>query len=146
MNAKKLESYLHASIPVSALMDIRVTKCGDGEIALSAPLAINHNHLGTAFGGSLAAVATLTGYCALWTALGDKNTHVVVRRSHIEYLHPVTGDISATCRLPEKGINESFLKQYQRYGKARTKLKVSVMDSGVECLRYTGEFVAIAGE
>ena len=32
-------------------------------VVLTAPLEINHNHLGTAFGGSLAALATLAG-CA----------------------------------------------------------------------------------
>src|SRR5690606_32325418 len=109
MSPKELEEHLHSSIPVSGLMGIRVDSCADGEIILTAPLSINHNHLGTAFGGSLAVLATLAGYCALWTALGKKDTHIVIRRSNIEYVRPVTGDIRAICRIPPGALNEAFL-------------------------------------
>ena len=142
--APELEDYLHRAIPLSSLMKIRVEKCVGGSITLSAPLSINHNHLGTAFGGSLAALATLTGYCALWTALGNKDAHIVIRRSNIEYLRPVTGDIRASCKLPPENLVDGFKTQFGRHGKARITLAVSIGENGIECVRFSGEFVAVS--
>ena len=141
--AKDLENYLHEAIPLSALMGILVDECAEGGVTLTAPLSINHNHLGTAFGGSLAALATLTGYCALWTALGNKDAHIVIRRSNFEYLRPVTGDLRATCKLPQQGISESFTNQFRKHGKARMNLDVVISENGNDCVHFTGEFVAI---
>lgn len=141
--AVELEKYLHMEIPLSALMRIEVAESTSGSITLTAPLSTNHNHLGTAFGGSIAALATLTGYCALWTALGNKDAHVVIRRSEIEYLRPVTGDLCATCKLPEGGIGHRFVQQFQKHGKARMNLIVTISENENECVHFKGEFVAI---
>ncbi|MEP4076578.1 YiiD C-terminal domain-containing protein [Haloferula sp.] len=142
-SAAELQAYLHEQIPVSRLMEISVVECGTDRLVLSAPLGPNHNHLGTAFGGSLATIATLAGYGALWTALGDRDAHVVVKKSEIEYLRPVKNDILATCRLPEGGVGESFCRVFQAKGKARMILDVSIGEGGNECVRFRGEFVAV---
>lgn len=144
MTPEELEGFLHASIPVSGLMQIGVEACAAGEIILSAPLSANYNHLGTAFGGSLSVVATLAGYCALWQALGDKDAHIVIRRSNIEYLRPVTGDIRATCTLEPQELTGPFIDQFRKRGKARMNLHVSISENDVECVRFRGEFVAIS--
>lgn len=141
--AKNLEKYLHKVIPLSALMEIKVEECSENSITLSAPLSTNHNHLGTAFGGSLAALSTLTGYCALWTALGDKKAHIVIRKSSFEYLRPVTGDLHATCKPLGQEISESFSQQFGKHGKARMSLDVVISENGNDCVLFTGEFVAI---
>ncbi len=61
MNLQGIESYLHREIPITAAMGIRVESYNEKELVLTAPLEPNHNHLGTAFGGSLSAIATLAG-------------------------------------------------------------------------------------
>lgn len=144
MKPKELEAYLHSCIPLSDLMGIRVETCGDGRIVLTAPLSTNHNHLGTAFGGSLATIATLAGYCALWVALGRKDVHVVIRKSTIDYLRPVTGDIRATCEFPTNISESAFLNRFEQHGKARMRLDVSIAENGAQCVRFEGEFVALA--
>lgn len=141
--AMELERYLHDRIPVSRLMEIRVAVCDPGRLVLVAPLDVNHNHLGTAFGGSLATVATLAGYGALWMALGDREAHVVVRRSEIDYLRPVTGEIRAECDLPEGDGGDGFQRAFKAKGKARMKLVVSIRDDAGECVSFSGEFVAM---
>ncbi|MFD2255948.1 YiiD C-terminal domain-containing protein [Luteolibacter algae] len=143
MNSEELENFLHKKIPVSKLMEIHVATCSQNKIILEAPLDINHNHLATAFGGSLVAIATLAGYCMLWTALGDSNAHVVVKRSSIEYYRPVKNNISALCSLPQSREFERFKNAFEKRHKARMRLDVTIADAGVECVRFSGEFVAI---
>ncbi len=141
--AATLEAYLHEVIPVSKLLGIQVETCGPGSIVLTAPLDINHNHLGTAFGGSLAVVATLAGYCALWSAVEDHKLHIVVRRSSIDYRRPVTGFIRATCQLPPDAIGDNFMKHLAKTGKARLTLEATISENEEECVRLTGDFVVL---
>ena len=117
--------------------------CSSESLILTAPLAPNHNHLGTAFGGSLVTIATLAGYCALWTALGDRKIHIVVRRSSIEYLRPVTKEIRATCQIPAEEDLTRLRKTLVAHGKARLPLEVIISENSKECVQFTGEFVAL---
>lgn len=143
--ATELEAYLRQQIPVARLMGIQVAEASAGRVVLTAPLAVNHNHLGTAFGGSLAAVATLAGYAALWTALGDRSVHVVVRRSSLDYRRPVTGDITAVCEMPAGGPGDAFRAALTSRGKARLSLEVLIVEGGETCVAFAGEFVALRG-
>lgn len=144
-SAGEVEQFLHDRIPVSKAMGIRVETCDAGVVVLTAPLELNYNHLGTAFGGSLATVATLAGYVALWTALGDREAHVVVRRSEIDYRHPVRKEIRAVCALPEGGVSDGFRRAFESKGKARMELPVVVSEGETECVVFSGDFVAIHG-
>ncbi len=61
-----LESYLRRKIVLARAMDLRVLREeGDLGFVIEAPVAANLNHLGTAFGGSINAIATLAAYSAL---------------------------------------------------------------------------------
>ncbi|RYD25022.1 MAG: hypothetical protein EOP86_27860, partial [Verrucomicrobiaceae bacterium] len=75
--------YLHRQIPLSRAMGARVETYDGETLVLTAPAELNHNHLGTAFGGSLSALATLAGYGLLWLELGSRDSHIVIRRSRI---------------------------------------------------------------
>lgn len=86
---RETEDFLHTQIPITRAMGVRVESWDAGRLVLTAPLEINHNHLGTAFGGSLAALATLAGYACLWLELGDRAAHVVIAESALAYRRPV---------------------------------------------------------
>ena len=116
----------------------------DGErLTLSAPLDENVNHLGTAFGGSLHALAVLSGYGLLWLELKEMECHIVIRKSSISYERPVRGEIRATCvRPPEEALAE-FKRTFKRTGKARIALKAAIEDQGKVAVRFEGVFIAI---
>ena len=137
------ERFLHEQIPLSAAMGVRVEAFDREKLILSAPLEPNHNHLGTAFGGSLAVLATLAGYGLLWLELGDRDCHIVIRRSSISYERPVHGRLRAICRQPDEaelaGFKEAFLKK----GKARIQLHVTIEENDEVCVLFEGTFVAI---
>ena len=69
MAPAELEKFLHAKIPLTAAMGIRVVQTGPRQLILEAPLAPNINHLGSVFGGALHTLPTLACYAALWTLL-----------------------------------------------------------------------------
>ena len=137
------ERFLHAQIPLSKAMGVRVESFSDGQLVLTAPLGLNHNHLGTAFGGSLSAIAVLAGYGLLWLLLGDRSAHIVVRRSAIQYHHPVRGTLRAICKRPDEAKYSAFKNQFVQKGKARLSLQVTIEEEGRVCVGFEGVFVAI---
>lgn len=124
-------------------MGVTVEPCDDAAFVLTAPLAVNRNHLGTAFGGSLSAIATLAGYGMLWLQLGDPDAHIIIKSSSISYLLPVRGEIRAICRPPTPHALASFLATFSRKGKARIRLEVAIVEGGQDCVLFSGEFVAV---
>jgi thioesterase domain-containing protein len=111
---------------------------------VEAPVALNSNHLQTAFGGSIAAVATLAGYGFLWLELaGESDAHVVVRESRIRYLQPVRETIRAVCVPPGAEEMERFRAALHSGGKARIELHVRVEENGSTAAHLDGSFTAI---
>lgn len=137
------ERFLHEQIPLSKAMGVTLESYDETQIVLSAPLEPNHNHLGTAFGGSLAAIATLSGYSLLWLLLGNPQAHIVVRSSSISYQRPVTGRIRAICEAPDSSLIQSFHAHFRKAGKARIPLRVTIEEEGLPCVIFDGVFVAI---
>src|SRR2546423_4037907 len=96
-----VEQFLHEQIPITRAMGLRVVGNDENGFTVEAPVALNSNHLRTAFGGSINAVATLAGYGFLWMELNDAAAHVVVAESSIKFLRPVRETIRATCLRPD---------------------------------------------
>jgi thioesterase domain-containing protein len=137
------ESFLHEQIPLTRAMGVKLESYDGTQLVVTAPLEPNHNHLGTAFGGSLSALATLTGYAMLWLQLGDRNAHIVIRESTIRYKRPVGGMLRAVCERPAEASLEAFKATFQSTGKAHLKLQVQVVHAGQICVMFEGDFVAL---
>ncbi len=141
----KTEEFLHEKIPLSAAMGVRVVEAGHERLVLEAPLEPNQNHLGTAFGGSLNALATLAAYAMLWLELDDTAAHLVIAESSIIFLRPVSRDLRAVCVRPEAPVLAAFKEQFSRTGKARIKVEATLEDAGGSetKVRFRGTFVAL---
>ncbi len=137
------ERFLHEQIPLTRAMGIMLESYDGEQLVVTAPLEPNHNHLGTAFGGSLSALTTLTGYAMLWLQLGDRNAHIVIRESNIRYKHPVRGMLRAVCLRPDETSLASFKVVFQSTGKAHLKLQVQVIQADQVCVMFEGDFVAL---
>ena len=137
------EAFFHDQIPLTKAMGVKVEAYDEHHLVLTAPLDVNHNHLGTAFGGSLSAMATLAGYGMLWLELGNREAHIVIRKSEIDYRQPVRADIRAICRRPDAKAIASFRKKFEKAGKARIRLHVSIEEEGQVCAAFEGVYVAI---
>lgn len=142
MTPAQITVYLHEQIPITRAMGVVVESSGDEALAIRAPLSLNHNHLGTAFGGSLSAIATLAAYVFIWTALNDRKAHVVVRDGTSHFRRPVRGDIRAICHSPDAEAMRLFHEEYRRNGRARLRLHTVIEDGGTPAVEFEGTFVA----
>lgn len=141
--ARRIQELLHDKIPITRAVGVKVEEYDGRRLILSAPLAANVNHLGTAFGGSLNTLAVLSGYGLLWLELRDDESHIVIRESSISYERPVRGDLRATCALPEAGVLAEFKRTFQQKGRARIELAATIEGQGVTAVRFRGTFVAL---
>ena len=121
-------------------MGVRVVGHGES-FAIEAPVALNYNHLHTAFGGSINAVATLAAYAFIWLRLGDES-HVVVRESTMRFNRPISETIRAHCQQPTADNLRMFDSALRTKGKARICLDVVVEENGAVAAEFSGIFVA----
>lgn len=138
------ERFLHEQIPLTLTMGLRVIAQEAGRFALEAPVTPNRNHLHTAFGGSINALAILAGYGLLWLELRDTAAHVVVAQSSMRFLHPVRETIRALCEPPAPWEIAELKATLRAKGKARITLRVRVEENGMLAAALEGVFVAIA--
>jgi len=138
----EITAYLHANIPLTQAMGVEVESSDVDALVLRAPLEPNHNHLGTAFGGSLSAIATLAAYGVVWLALGDGRAHVVVKDTSMRFRRPVRSDIRAVCRLPEEETMRIIREEFSQKGRARLHLRAVIEDAGDPAVEFEGTFVA----
>src|ERR687884_1178946 len=127
---RQIQELLHSKIPITRAMGVRVEDYDGERLVLSAPLEANVNHLGTAFGGSLNALAVLSGYGLLWLELRDTECHIVIRDSSIHYDRPVRGDIRAVCARPDEKAVETFRRRFRQRQQARIVLTATIEDEG----------------
>lgn len=139
----EMEELFYDKMPITRAMGVRVEEYDGRRLVLTAPLRENANHLGTAFGGSLHALAVLSGYGLLWLELRDTKSDIVIRDSSIFYDRPVRGDLRAACVRPEEKALDAFKRQFQQKGLARIVLTATIDDSGVMAVRFRGTFVAL---
>lgn len=108
---------------------------------VEAPVALNVNHLGTAFGGSINAVATLAAYGLLWLELNEPALQIVVAESSIRFLRPVRATIRAICLRPDREVWEVFQVRLTEKGKARINLCVNIVEGSQATAAFQGTFV-----
>ena len=143
---KKSERFFHERIPLTRAMGLRVVADSAHGFAVEAPVDLNHNHLATAFGGSINSVATLAGYALLWLELQEASAQIVIGSSSIRFLRPVRETIRAVCLRPEDSALENFKTALRENGKARIALTVYVIESGAIAAQFDATFVASTSE
>jgi thioesterase domain-containing protein len=137
------EEFFHARIPLTRAMGVRVVSDDERGFVVTAPVALNYNHLQTAFGGSINAVATLAGYGLLWMELRGEAAHIVVAQSSIRFLQPLRETIRATCAKPDGEELERLRSTLREGGKAKISLRVRVEEAGMIAAEFEATFVAL---
>jgi thioesterase domain-containing protein len=142
-----LERYLHEHIPLSRHLGARVLEAGPDAVRLRAPLAPNLNHRQTAFGGSISALAILSGWVWLHARLGGSRFTgaIVIQRSSLSYLAPGEGDFDAVCRSPDAERWARFAQALERHHRGRLDLEAEVLVGDRIIATFRGRYVALAG-
>ncbi|WP_373975669.1 thioesterase domain-containing protein [Chitinibacter sp. SCUT-21] len=138
-----LEKTLYEEIPLTREIGIVVTSASPQLIELAAPLAPNINHKCTAFGGSLYAVAVLTGWSMVFARLhaAGLHAHIVIQDAQIEYLLPVVETIKARCELVSDADFDRCLKLFKRKGRGRIELAVEIITQQGVAVKFRGQYV-----
>ena len=142
---QRVQRYLHQYIPLSAAMGVQVRMATIEHVKLAAPLAPNINHTETVFGGSGAALATLSAWTLLHLRLEEAqlDARLVIQRSWMEYEKPIPGDFEAVCDFGDHVAWERFQGTFARRGRARLTLPAKLVYSKTQVASFEGEFVAL---
>jgi thioesterase domain-containing protein len=126
-------------------MGVTVAAAEAARVVLRAPFDINHNQHGTAFGGSLDALAILTGWAWVQLAVEREglDCYVVIQRSAIAFDRPLTADLEATCEAPAPERLARFFETFRRHGRARLEMRVTVEHAGLTVARFEGAYAAL---
>lgn len=127
---ERLRTYLRTHIPLSTAMQVQVVHYDGQSLQLSAPLACNHNDKGTAFAGSIASLAALSGWALLmlWAAAEEGDCQVAIARAELDYRKPLRGDFCAQATLPEAAELQALRVRLQERGRCRVPVRVEVSD------------------
>lgn len=140
-----LERYLHEQIPLSAAMGVRVRMATPERVQLAAPLTPNLNHNETVFGGSAAALATLSCWTLLHLRVANAalRARLVIQRGSMEYEQPIPGDFDAVCRFSDELAWERFQRMLVRRGRGRLTLAAHLVYNAQRMARFEGDFVGL---
>jgi thioesterase domain-containing protein len=125
-------------------MGIVVESADDSGVVLRAPLALNANYKGTAFGGSLYSVAVLTGWAwfTRYLAARGLSADAVIQESNMRFLAPVQGELRASAAAPSDAQIDKFRKMLQRAGRGRIRLRVEIIYDQTLAALFEGVFAA----
>jgi len=140
-----VQRYLHRVIPLSAAMGVQVQTASCRHVKLKAPLGPNLNHNETVFGGSAAALATLSAWTLLHLRMKEAQLEasLVIQRSRMEYEKPIPGDFEAICDFGDDRAWERFRETFTRRARARLTLAAHLEYGAARVASFEGDFVAL---
>lgn len=141
-----LADYLSARIPLTNAMGVEVRVADPHRVVLAAPLAPNINHQKTAFGGSVAALATLAAWSLIRVRLHEsgRDANVVIQRSRIEYRTAIEDELVAVCEFDDDELWDSALVRLGRRGRSRLEVTSRLEQQHRVAVSFTGTFVMLA--
>ena len=141
---QELQNKLHTQIPLTKLMQLRVDTMDEKELVTSAPLDININDKGTAFGGSSNAMTIISAWsaCLLITQkLGFDDTMIAIIKNQSSFRAGITEDFKCYTYLPTKEEIEKLNIKLKSKGSTSLKIKSQIIENGKVCLDFEGIYI-----
>ena len=140
----KLQNKLHNEIPLTKFMQLHIKKYTEKELITTAPLDININDKGTAFGGSLSTITIISSWSLCWLISQELNydsKNIVVIKNENEYLKPVTKDIVCYTTKPSNAQIQILKEKLEKKGSASITIKSQIIEDGIVCVEFEGVYV-----
>lgn len=130
-----------SEIPITDAMALAPEAWADHALSVRATLAPNVNVHGTAFAGSLYAVAALSGWGLVHLELGAAGLDgsIVIAEGRIAYQKPVREDIVARCASDAAEVAR-VTAALRADGRVRWPLTASIAAAGREAVRFEGVY------
>lgn len=128
-------------IPITDAMDLGPVRFDDHGLTVRADLAPNVNVHGTAFAGSLYAIAALSGWGLVHLELdaAGLDGSIVIAEGRIEYLRPVQEAIVAVCATDAEDVR-AVRARLVEHGRTRWPLTSVIHAAGREAVRFEGVY------
>ncbi|MFA9374394.1 MAG: YiiD C-terminal domain-containing protein [Poseidonibacter sp.] len=139
-----LQNKLHKEIPLTKMMDIKINSYTDINLITTAPLDININDKGTAFGGSLSTMTIISSWSMCWLIsqeLGFDSKNIVVIKNENSYKRPVTKDIVCYTQKPSNEELQILKTKLDKKGSASIKIYSKIIEDDKECVSFEGVYV-----
>ena len=141
-----LQELIVGDMPITRYLQFSIDRYDENGLVLSAPLAPNINHRGTAFGGSISMMATLAGYGMTLLLLEDFEVpyHIVVQKGNISFIKPVKNNFKVICSHPKRDNHDRFKSMFLHKGLGRIYQHCVIQEMGnnVDAVTFTGAYVA----
>jgi thioesterase domain-containing protein len=138
----QLEQQLHQHFPPTRSLNIRIQQATAQETAVSADFASNKNWHNTVFGGSISLVATTCAWLLVHVNFPGCKGNIVIRQSHIRFLAPARGDLSAICRAERQDDWQNCEEMLARFGRGNINVDCQLFSDNMLVAKFSGEFVA----
>lgn len=139
----ELTDWIRNNIPLLQNMQVRFDRFENGLLEISCPLEPNINDKGTAFGGSMAALATVCGwlYTTLHARTISSGCEAVIANSRMTYHAPAHGAFSTQCQA---AVPETFFDRLRQNRRAKLELNIDLLsDNNEKVASYSGLYVAL---
>lgn len=136
-----------AGMPPVVAMGFRFGHCDGETLDMHAPLALNVNDKGSAFGGSMTSLMTFSAWSMvmLELELAGLSADVFVADSQVRYLAPVYSELHARAVLEPGQAWAPFLDTLRERGRARVHMQAQVLlPEGTAAATLSARYVAIA--
>ena len=144
MLLEELQKKLHNEIPLTKLMNINIKEYNEKELITTAPLNININDKGTAFGGSLSTMTIISSWSLCWLIskeLGFNSKNIVVIKNENSYKKPVTKDIVCYTQKPSQQEIATLKEKLQTKKSASIKINSAIIENHEICVEFQGYYV-----
>ena len=139
-----LQNKLHNEIPLTKLMQLKIEDYDNKKLVTSAPLDVNINDKGTAFGGSLSTITIISSWSMCWLISQELNydsKNIVVIKNMNKYLKPVTKDLICHTIKPTKKEIQILKEKLKKKGSASITLQSQIIEDGELCVEFEGVYV-----
>lgn len=145
--AKDLAVFLNTHLPLARSAGVQVDAYTGDCLTVSAPLELNINDKGTAFGGSLYNLCVIAAWGMTDLKAKELNLSgdIVVAKGEINYLRPLRSRLIAKAFAPSQAMTEKAVHFYQEKGKAIFSIAVEIQDeNGKPCVEFKGKYAVLA--
>ena len=141
---KELQNKLYNEIPLTKMMKIKIQDYNENELIIRAPLKININDKGTAFGGSLSTITIISAWSLCWLIskeLGFDSNNIVIIKNETSFRKPVTKDIICYTKKPSFEEIKLLKQKLETKKSASIKIESKIIEDGQTCVDFLGYYV-----
>lgn len=144
MTAQDLQNKLHTQIPMTKLMGLELIQLDNHKLITKAPLDININDKGTAFGGSLSTMTIISSWCIAYliaNTLKLDETNIVIKSNETQFKRPVTKDLVCLTYMPTPTEIDELHKKIKAKKSGSIKIYSQICENEKVCVNFEGIYV-----